>query len=69
MNKKQKISVVINTYNAERHFQLRFFVREGTVWPPYVHIFPIAELTERVPIQYQMLHLADESMRQWAMYQ
>ena len=21
-------------------YQLRFFVREGTVWPPYVHTFP-----------------------------
>ncbi len=23
-----------------RDFQLRFFIREGTVWPPYVHTFP-----------------------------
>ena len=21
-------------------YQLRFFIREGTVWPPYVHTFP-----------------------------
>lgn len=23
-----------------KDFQLRFFIREGTVWPPYVHTFP-----------------------------
>lgn len=23
-----------------RDFQLRFFIREGTTWPPYVHTFP-----------------------------
>ncbi len=23
-----------------RDYQLRFFIREGTVWPPYVHTFP-----------------------------
>ncbi|MBR1463754.1 MAG: glycosyltransferase family 2 protein [Prevotella sp.] len=23
-----------------RAYQLRFFIREGTIWPPYVHTFP-----------------------------
>jgi glycosyltransferase, group 2 family protein len=23
-----------------RDFQLRFFIRKGTIWPPYVHTFP-----------------------------
>lgn len=47
-------------------YQLRFFVREGTVWPPYVHTFPqVPGRTEHAPKQYRMLHLADETMRQW----
>lgn len=47
-------------------YQLRFFVREGTVWPPNVHTFPsVPGPTERAPQRYKMLHLADETMRQW----
>ena len=47
-------------------YQLRFFIREGTVWPPYVHTFPeVQGRVERAPSQYKMLHLADETMRQW----
>lgn len=30
----------IPTKGRLRDFQLRFFIREGTVWPPYVHTFP-----------------------------
>ncbi len=47
-------------------YQLRFFLREGTVWPPYVHTFPeVPGRTERAPAKYKMLHLADETTRQW----
>ena len=47
-------------------YQLRFFKREGTEWPPYVHTFPrVDRRTERAPAQYKLLHLADETMRQW----
>ena len=47
-------------------YQLRFFVREGTVWPPYVHTFPqVPGRTERIPTRYKMLHLADEDVRNW----
>lgn len=47
-------------------YQLRFFIREGTVWPPYVHTFPIVKgITQRAPDRYKMLHLADETTRQW----
>lgn len=47
-------------------YQLRFFVREGTVWPPNVHTFPVVQgCTEHIPARYKMIHLADESMRQW----
>lgn len=47
-------------------YQLRFFKREGTVWPPYVHTFPIVQgKTERIPACYMFLHLADETMSEW----
>ncbi|MBQ9357686.1 MAG: glycosyltransferase family 2 protein [Prevotella sp.] len=55
-------------YNRDwsHDYQLRFFIREGTVWPPYVHTFPqVQGDTERAPEKYQMLHLADETMQQW----
>ena len=47
-------------------YQLRFFIREGTVWPPYVHTFPIVQgRVEKAPARYKFIHLADETMRQW----
>lgn len=46
--------------------QLRFFIREGTVWPPYVHTFPqVQGRVERAPAKFPMIHLADETMHQW----
>ena len=54
------------TRDWSHDYQLRFFVREGTVWPPYVHTFPqVPGRTERAPASYKMLHLADVTMRQW----
>ncbi|MBR1631223.1 MAG: glycosyltransferase family 2 protein [Paludibacteraceae bacterium] len=48
-------------------YQLRFFVREGTVWPPYVHTFPIVEgrigYTPRRNRRLALMHLADDSMQ------
>lgn len=48
-------------------YLLRFFRREGTVWPPYVHTFPIVEGTqERIDKQRKELafiHLANDSVR------
>lgn len=34
---------VMNVLNRGRlsDYQLRFLIREGTIWPPYVHTFPI----------------------------
>ena len=49
-------------------YQLRFFIREGTVWPPYVHTFPqVQGRVERIPTTYNMIHLADETVHQWLM--
>jgi hypothetical protein len=46
--------------------QLRFFRREGTVWPPYVHTFPTVQgRTEKIPSSEQnvrLIHLADETI-------
>ena len=59
---------VLGKYSRDwsHDYQLRFFVREGTVWPPYVHTFPsVPGLTERAPAKYKMLHLADETTHQW----
>lgn len=42
-------------------YQLRFFKREGTVWPPYVHTFPTVQgPTEKIPqkqTELAMIHL------------
>ncbi len=49
-------------------FQLRFFIREGTEWPPYVHTFP----TVKGPVEKlkannkaRLLHLMDETMHEY----
>ena len=47
-------------------YQLRFFIKEGTVWPPYPHTFPkVQGKTERllnIPRDAVMLHLANDSL-------
>jgi glycosyltransferase involved in cell wall biosynthesis len=48
-------------------YLLRFFVREGTVWPPYVHTFPVVQgRTEKIPASRTELafeHLAKDGVR------
>lgn len=49
-------------------YQLRFFIREGTVWPPYVHTFPVIQgPVEKLKCSKQacLLHLMDESMHEY----
>ena len=47
-------------------YQLRFFIREGTVWPPYVHTFPkVNGRTEKLPARpndLAFIHLAKNSV-------
>lgn len=47
-------------------YQLRFFIREGTEWPPYVHTFPTVKgRTEFIPRSKRELafqHLADDTI-------
>lgn len=48
-------------------YLLRFFVKEGTVWPPYIHVSPVVDgKTERIPASREDLafvHLANDSIR------
>lgn len=52
---------------AQDH-QLRFFIREGTTWPPYVHTFPTVQgRTEKIPANKDgicLMHLIDETVGQ-----
>lgn len=47
-------------------YLLRFFIKEGTVWPPDVHTFPIVKgRTERLPRsrkELAFIHLANDSV-------
>lgn len=59
---------VMGMYNKDwsNDCQLRFFKREGTVWPSYIHAVPeIKGRVERAPKKYEMLHLADVTTGQW----
>ena len=53
--------------NSYPDYQLRFFQREGTVWPPYVHTFPdVKGHLEYIPRRRRdtaFIHLADDSIR------
>jgi glycosyltransferase involved in cell wall biosynthesis len=49
-------------------YQLRFFIREGTEWPPYVHTFPkVQGRVERLKAgkEARLLHLMDETMHEY----
>lgn len=52
---------------AQDH-QLRFFIREGTTWPPYVHTFPtVMGRIEKIPANDDgicLMHLCDETVGQ-----
>lgn len=51
-----------------KDYQLRFFIRQGTIWPPYVHTFPIIQgRTEKIPVSQKgvcLMHLCDETVAQ-----
>lgn len=49
-------------------YQLRFFIREGTEWPPYVHTFPKVQgrvCKLKAGKEARMLHLMDETMHEY----
>lgn len=47
-------------------YQLRFFIREGTIWPPYVHTFPkVNGQLEYIPAKFTelaLIHKADDNI-------
>ena len=49
-------------------YQLRFFIREGTTWPPYVHTWPdVKGRVEKLKAgrEARLLHLMDETMHEY----
>ena len=54
--------------NFTADYQLRFFIREGTEWPPYVHTFPkVNGRVEKIPLSKENVcfyHLIDETIGQ-----
>ena len=63
-------NMFMNMFVRDFHYdyQLRFFIREGTEWPPYVHTFPIIHGNVeklRTRKDARLLHLMDETMYQY----
>lgn len=47
-------------------YQLRFFKRKDTEWPPTIHSVPIVKgEVKRAPVSCPLLHLADETMTEY----
>lgn len=48
-------------------YQLRFVIREGTVWPPFVHTFPVVKgRVEKIPAKHHelaLIHKAEGNIR------
>lgn len=63
-------NMFMSMYVRDFHYdyQLRFFIREGTEWPPYVHTFPSVQgRIEKLKAGKEacMLHLMDETMHEY----
>lgn len=63
-------NMFMNMFVRDFHYdyQLRFFIREGTEWPPYVHTFPkVQGRVEKLKAGNDacMLHLMDETMHEY----
>ena len=63
-------NMFMNMFVRDFHYdyQLRFFIREGTEWPPYVHTWPKVQGTvKRLKANQaaRMLHLMDETMHEY----
>ena len=63
-------NMFMNMFVRDFHYdyQLRFFIREGTEWPPYVHTWPKVKGTvKRLKANKaaRMLHLMDETMHEY----
>ena len=63
-------NMFMNMFVRDFHYdyQLRFFIREGTEWPPYVHTFPTVQgKVEKLKARKEarLLHLMDETMHEY----
>ena len=64
--KNMFMGMFVRDFHAD--YQLRFFIREGTEWPPYVHTFPkVQGRVEKLKAGKEaiMLHLMDETMHEY----
>ena len=64
--KNMFMGMYVRDFNFD--YQLRFFIREGTEWPPYVHTFPkVQGRVEKLEAGRQacLLHLMDETMHEY----
>lgn len=64
---RQNMFMTMYVRDFRYDYQLRFFIREGTEWPPYVHTFPkingkVVKL--RAHKKARMLHLMDETIHE-----
>lgn len=62
-------NMFMNMFVRDFHYdyQLRFLIREGTEWPPYVHTFPkVQGRVEKLKAHQnaRLLHLMDENMHE-----
>lgn len=62
---RQNLTMNVPLPSSYPDYQLRFFIKEGTVWPPYVHTFPtIQGNLSHIPKKNRemaMLHLDDST--------
>ena len=54
------------TVRKGRDYILRFFRQSVTSWPPTIHSIPeVKGHVATLPVDFELLHLADETMREW----
>lgn len=56
----------VYTKSQGHDYILRFFKKDLTEWPPLIHSKPIVNgNVKKLPSNFKLLHLADETTRQW----
>lgn len=62
---RQNLTMNVPLPSSYPDYQLRFFIKEGTVWPPYVHTFPTIQgnlsYIPKKNREMAMLHLDDST--------
>ncbi|MBR5594105.1 MAG: glycosyltransferase family 2 protein [Bacteroidaceae bacterium] len=64
-----RLNMYLGQHEKERFatdFQLRFMKRDKVDWPPTIHAVPRIDGTiEKAPLQFKIMHLADETIQQF----